>query len=222
MRHLLVIAAITLSMVMPAWAGFTYQLDNGTPAGGGWNNSSGTEVEDNWVANSFTAVADGTSITAVKWLAAADMTGSTAQVMIYAGSSLTSSARLTLLAASNEVILGSPVDGLYSIPVAANVAEGDIFFGAVLIRNVTAYPWYVDSADFLGRSFFDVGPTMSGAYDINNTSTAVPFGTAHPTIGPGSNSPNNVMVRVEAVPEPLTMSLVLSGLAGLVLRRKTM
>src|SRR3982751_5680882 len=74
----------------PAAAGITYQLDSGTGVYGSFNNSQGSETEDNFVANSFTVVPGGTHLTAVEFSGIGVPNGQSATAVIYSGSSLTS------------------------------------------------------------------------------------------------------------------------------------
>src|SRR4051812_48448617 len=64
-------ACLVLSaMAHRAAADVTYSLQSsGVVGSNGFNNSQGSEAEDDFVANSFTVVAGGTHITAVNFLA---------------------------------------------------------------------------------------------------------------------------------------------------------
>jgi hypothetical protein len=61
------------------------------------------------------------------------------------------------------------------------------------------FPFNEDLDNPLGRSWFDVGPTQGGSYNVNNTSNARVFGaTDHPVVPGGVQSPGNLILRVNA------------------------
>src|SRR5262249_60404849 len=61
------------------------------------------------------------------------------------------------------------------------------------------FPFNEDLDNPLGRSWFDVGPTQGGAYNVNNTTNARVFGaTNHPVVPGGVQDPGNLMLRVNA------------------------
>ncbi len=142
---------------------------------------------------------------------------------LYTGTSLTSPAGLSRIVSSTNttsvtgvgesvatVAFGSPVD----LPV------GQIFYAALLIRTVpgTLFPFADDSGNAaspapLGRSFFDVGATQGGTYDLDVTSRATVLGGSHPVVTQ-AQSAGNAAIRVNAIPAPAGLGLL--ALGGLV------
>jgi hypothetical protein len=91
---------------------------------------------------------------------------------------------------------------------------GDVFYAAALIPGVQGYapgvsngrfPFYEDDSTLspyptaLGQSFYDVGLTLSGPYDVNQGSANITvLGGTHPVVGPEINDPGNLALWVHA------------------------
>jgi hypothetical protein len=221
----------------------TYQLD-GWPPGGTtqyeiFNNSVGTETEDCWVANSFQVTAGGNVINSLTFALgnanpAVPTLSLQVTVVLYTGTSLTNPSGLVrIVPSTNTVTLTNvPTGSLQTINFATPIflPTGQIFYAAILIRGVTGsiFPFASDlftpgpsPANQL-RSFFDVGPTIGGAYNLDNTANATRLGLAHPVLGGLAQSAANLVLRVNAIPEPSSLILLGVGVAVIVrrLRRK--
>jgi len=219
-------------MVPALRAQTTYQLDGWPPTGLGqnyeiFNNSVGTETEDCWVANSFQVTAGGNRINSISFAlgnAQPSVTTLTLQVTValYTGTSLTNPTGLVrIVPATNTVTLNNALTGtLQTINFATpiDLMTGQIFYAAILIRGVTGTTFpFVDDLFTPGpsptnqlRSFFDVGPTIGGAYNLDNTANATHLGQNHPVLGGPAQSAANLVLRVNAsaIPEPGTLALV--------------
>ena len=236
-------AAIALLIVAPGLrAQTTYQVD-GWPPGGTqnyeiFNNSVGTETEDCWVANSFQVTVGGNVINSITFALgnaqpAVGTLNLQVTVALYLGTSLTSPGGLIrVVPATNTVTLNNAVTGfLQTVNFATPtfLATGQIFYAAILIRAVpgTLFP-FVDDVFTPGpsptnqmRSFFDVGPTIGGAYNLDNTANATRLGLSHPVLGGPAQSAGNLVLRVNAsaVPEPTSVALIGIGLAAVLAHR---
>jgi hypothetical protein len=196
-----------------------YQLD----WGGNFNTSAAAEVEDNWVANSFTVSrTDRTHLVSIILPIAANFTNQAISALVYKGSDVydpTAGGGLVLLSKTDTTITttsGTVVTLTLDTPVDLNV--GDVFYAAVLIPGVgpgdQVFPFYADTGSGsgiggllqtqpLGRSFFDTGLTVGGAYDVNQGSANVTvLGGTHPVVGPGIQSPGNFALWVYATASP--------------------
>ena len=229
--HAVAAVAVTASFVQ---AQVVYQNDSfvsGTFSA--FNNSQGTETENNWVANSFQVIAGGTRLTSYTFLTGLATTNRAITLAIYLGSSLTNpqaGGGLTRVATTNTTYSATAntfVTVALSSPFSLSI--GDVFYAAVLLQGVagSAFPWASDDASSgnpvaLGRSFFDVGATQGAAYDLDVTSRAVVLGGTHTVVGGGVQGAGNLILRVNAdtVPEPGTVALVGMGIAGLLLAHR--
>lgn len=200
------IAAAALMLAAPvASAQVVYQLDSGVFSER-FNNSEGTETEDNWVANAFAVVQGGTELVSIDYVIGENFTGQPVTAVIYQGVDVTDpTAGLTRLQTTDTTITGLRGDVVtitLDKPVDLNV--GDVFYAALLIRGVTGdlFPFFNDTTAPQGQSFFDVGPTQGAPYDLDFTDNATVNGGTHPVVGPGVQSPGNTAIRVNATDTP--------------------
>jgi hypothetical protein len=208
----------------------TYQIDGWPPPSGNYeifNNSAGAETEDDWVANSFQAVANGNRINSLTFLVGSALTNRSVTVALYTGNSLTNPAGLSRIAASTNTVNLTSATGIFqTIPFAQpiDLAVGQIFYAAILMPGVPGnlFPYSDDhfttppSPTFLQRSFFDVGPTQGAPYNLDDTSRATLMGGTHPVVGGGVQSAANIVLRVNgsAIPEPASMSVLAMAVLG--------
>jgi hypothetical protein len=220
-----------------ARAQVTYQIDGWPPATGNYeifNNSAGTETEDDWVANSFQAVAGGNRLNSLSFAVGNALTNRPVTIAIYTGTSLTNPSGLTrIVPSTTNVNVTAAAGAVQTIPFATPVdlPVGQIFYAAILMRGVPGnlFPFTNDhftpgpSPPFQMRSFFDVGPTQGGSYNLDNTANATLLGGTHPVVGGGVQSAANLVLRINAsaVPEPAALALAGLGMIGLVHRRRT-
>jgi hypothetical protein len=200
-----------------AFAGFVYKLDDGSSEEN-FNNSQGVETEDNWVANSFQILPGTQTLLSMSFLVSGSFTNRPITALIYTGSSLTdphAGSGLTLVSETDTTFSGT---NFVTIPLAAPVTlpVGQVYWAALLMRGVTGnqFPWNEDRDSPLGRSWFDVGPTQGGAYNVNNTSNARVLGaTNHPVVPGGVQDTGNLMLRVNATgtAQPLVARLTDGG-----------
>lgn len=225
----LVVAVAALGAVTAVRADVVYQVEN-LAAGSAheiFNNSQGTETEDCWVANSFQVDPLATHLTQIQLLTGQAYSNTQVTVAIYTGTSLTSPAGLTrIVASTNTVSVTAAANTFATIDLgsAIDLAPGQIFYAAALIRGVAGsfFPFSSDAqvtppVTPLGRSFFDVGPTQGGAYNLDVTTNATVLGASHPVVT-FAQDPGNLGLRVVATPEPGAMALL--GIAGLFRRRR--
>ena len=221
---------LLLATLRPARADFTYALQSsGVVGSSGFNNSLGSEAEDDFVANSYTVVAGGTHLASVSFLAEGGSipANQSATVAIYTGSSLTdphAGSGLTRVATGTAVLTAAPAGApvSYSIPLAqpVDLPVGQVFYAGLLLPNVTSFPfitWAFSTP--LNRSFFDVGPTLGAPYNLDNTSNLTVLGGTHPVVGAGVQSPGNLVLSAVATPEPGLIGLLAPAIVLLLPRR---
>jgi hypothetical protein len=185
----------------------TYQLDWTTI----FNNSAGGDTEDNWVANSYAAMDGATRIVSVSLPLFSNFTDQPITALIYQGFDLmdpTAGGGLVLMAQQDATFSHTP--GTFSVvtvtfdnPVTFN--PGDIFYAAVLIRGIPPdkYPFLLNGTSLRGQSFFDVGLTLGGPYDINqlpaHSANITPLGGVHPVVGGGIQDPGTLSLWATGV-----------------------
>ena len=228
------LAVALLAAAHCAGATYTYSLapNGGIVGSGGFNNSATTDVEDNFVANSFTVVPGGTQITSVSFLAAPGSipANQPAQVAIYLGSSLTdphAGGGLVRVATGSATLAqqtpGPPQNYTIDLAQPVTLPVGQVFYAGLLLPKVTppSHPfelWAFTTP--LNRSFFDVGPTMGAAYNLDNTANLTVLGGVHPVLGAGVTPPGNLVLSATAIPEPGGMAIALGSAAASLLLRK--
>jgi hypothetical protein len=180
----------------------TMSLDNGSRTHR-FNNSAGPETEDNWVANSFQVAPGGEILTSISLELGETYTNRPITVVIYTGSSLTdphAGTGLHRVFTTDTTVTGT--NGSFAtIPVYVTLPVGQVYWAAVLLRGVpaTQFPFSTDSDAPRGRSWFDVGPTQGGVYNLDDTSRATVLGGTHPVVGGGVQAAGNLMLRVNTV-----------------------
>jgi hypothetical protein len=182
-----------------------YSLDDGTKEET-FNNSEGTETEDNWVANSFQVVAGSEILSSVSLSLGQTYNGRAITVAIYTGSDLMNphaGTGLTRVSTTDTTITGTNNGNAFvTIPLNAplTLPVGQVYWVAILLRGVPGnqFPFSTDTDSPRGRSWFDVGPTQGGSYNLDNTTNATVFGGTHPVVHSGVQSPGNLMLRVNA------------------------
>jgi hypothetical protein len=210
-------AALLLTCTL-ARAQHMFQLD----WGGGFNNSLGSsDTEDNWVANSYPiSNADRTHVVSISLPLLDTFTNQPISGLIYQGFDLndpTAGGGLVLKSRTDTTFSSTPgtiVTITLDTPVDFNV--GDIMYVAVMIPGVPSnkFPFFEDNGSGsglggllqtqpLGRSFFDAGLTVSGAWDVNQGSDNITvLGGTHPVLGPGINSPGNLALWAQGTAAP--------------------
>ena len=219
--YLSVLGALTALLLTDTFsrAQHMFQLDWGTTFNNSINNPGDTE--DNWVANSFLlANATQTHIVSISLPIADAFTNQPISGLIYQGSDPsdpTAGGGLVLKSRTDTTFTSTPgtiVTITLDTPVDFNV--GDIMYVAVMIPGVPSnkYPFFEDNGSGsglgglvqtkpLGRSFFDAGSTVSGAWDVNQGSDNITIlGGTHPVLGPGINSPGNLALWAQATAAP--------------------
>jgi len=195
-----------------------YRTDDGT-VGESFNNSDTTEVEDNWVANSYTVIAGGTRLVSIDFtlgsFTGVPYVNHPATLAIYRGSDIHNphaGGGLVLLQSNDVMITANPgqtVTLSLGSPVDLNV--GDVFYAAMLIRNVPGdqFPFNLQTVGtILGQGWWDVGPgtgpsrVHTGPYDLNNTSGATANGALRATFSFPAQDPGNTWLRVNGTDTP--------------------
>jgi hypothetical protein len=199
---------------------YLYQLDSGG-YDEAFNNSDTNEVEDCWVANSYTVVDGATRLLSIQFPYASvnnppnpPFVAQPATVAIYMGSDLynpQAGGGLVLLQ-SNDVLIDAVQGDVVTLdlggPVDLNV--GDIFYAALLIPGIPAsqFPIKLERSNILGQSFWDVGPgtgpphMQTGPYDINNTSGATVTGFQRDDFLNPAQDAGNIWLWVNATQTP--------------------
>ena len=209
MKLLSIVAASLLFTGSLARADFLYRVDSG-PSTERFNNSAGTENEDNWVANAFVVVDGGTRLVSIEYPMGTPFVDQPVTAVIYQGVDITDPSagdglvRVQTTDATITGDIGSIATIVLDTPVDFNV--GDVFYAALLIRNVgpgdVVFPFYNQGVGPLGNSYFDVGPEISADYDLDQTGNATVLGATHPVVGPGVQSAGNLFLRVNATDTP--------------------
>ncbi len=199
---------VALVLAVPsAQAQMVYRWDNGTFTER-FNNSEGTETEDNWVANAFTVVDGGTRLLSIELPVGDTFVNQAVTATIYLGADISdpSAGGGLVRVQSNDstitTVLGTVVTLVFDPPVDMNV--GDVFYASVLLPQVDGahFPFYNDGALVLNHSFFDVGPTQGAPYDLDMTQNATVNGGTHPVVHSGVQSAGTTHLRVNATATP--------------------
>jgi hypothetical protein len=178
-----------------------YRLDDGSSEEN-FNNSQGSETEDNWVANSFQVASGGQTLHAVQFQLGQDYTNHAITVAIYTGSSLTNPHAGTGLTRVNTTTttFSGQSGNFVTIPLATplTLPAGQVYWAAILLPGVPGnqFPFQTDRDSPQGRSWFDVGATQGAAYNLDITTRATVFGGTHPVVGAGVQSAGNLILRV--------------------------
>src|SRR5262249_19076951 len=165
-----------------------------------FNNSETTEVEDNWVANSFEVVADGTRLLSVTFFLGENFNKVPVSASIYLGSSLTDPSDLIRIATMDTLVTGERNTwATITFDKPIDLDEGTVFYAALLIPEVpgNVFPFHNDRTAPQGQSFFDVGPKQGAAYDLDVTGNATVLGGRHPVVN-FAQSAGNLLLRVNA------------------------
>jgi hypothetical protein len=213
--RLIAVVAVLLGAGTIALADAVYQDDMWPPPPPDnyeiFNNSETTETEDNWVANSFQVVPEGTRLMSITFQLSARLTNQPVSAVIYMGADLydpSAGGGLVRIATTNVTLTstGGPVTIPLDNPVDLN--EGDIFYAALLMPSIpgNVFPFTMDydftnpglSPPFLGQSFFDVGPNQGDPYDLDMTQNATVAGGIHPVVMMAQDA-GNFVIRVNAI-----------------------
>jgi len=192
---------------------------------GRFNNSVTTETEDNWVANSYKVPSTARQhLVSISLQIADASTNQPISAFFYHECDLndpTAGGGLILLSQTDTTFTSTRGD-IITITLNPDVflSVNDIFYAAVLIPGVPGdvFPFHYDRAGGstanglpdkgtkpFGRSFFDVGLTVGGPFDVTKQVSAniTVFGGVHPVMGgnPGDvQSPGNLALWVKATP----------------------
>src|SRR5438132_2211684 len=194
-----------------------FQLD----WGGSFNASAANDTEDNWVANSYPVnAADRTHIVSVSLPIGEAFTDQPISALIYQGFDLLdprAGGGLVLKSRTDTTFTSTPGTIVtVTLDTPADFQVGDIVYVAVMIPGVppTTFPFYSDTGTGsglgglvqtkpLGRSFFDIGQPLGGAWDQNQGSDFITvLGGAHPLLGLGIQSPGNLALWAQGTAAP--------------------
>jgi hypothetical protein len=210
-----------------------YQIDDGF-INAIFNNSLGTETtpnlnEDNWVGNVFTAVSGANVLKSIAWLPGSDAFGNplpslTITAALYTGAP---GAGLTLVPDSvNTVTLATTPFTFVNIPFAVPevVAVGQVFTAALLINNVpdTIFPFVLDASGVSTGSYYDVSNPIGSVNSYNLSSPNFPTlnGVDYPGQPAGASNTGGLggvtFIRVNAVPEPGSLTMLALGAVSLI------
>jgi len=159
-----------------------------------------------------------THIVAISLPIGSDFTNQAISGLIYQGFDLhdpTAGGGLVLVSKTDTTFTNKGGDVItITLNTPVDFQVGDIFYAAVLIPGVPGYipgvsngrfPFYADDPAYLpmpkalGRSFFDVGLTLSGPYDVNQGSANITvLGGTHPVVGAGVQDRGNLALWVHA------------------------
>lgn len=210
-------AALLLTASL-AHAQHMFQLDWGE----GFNNSAtGADAEDCWVANSFPiSNADRTHVVSISLPIGDVFTDQPISGLIYQGFDLydpTAGGGLVLKSRTDTKFSSSPGSVVtITLDTPADFSVNDIMYVAVMIPGVPGdkFPFYNATGTGsglggllqtkpLGRSFFDVGTSVSGPWDVNQGSSNITvLGGTHPLLGPGIQSPGNLALWAQGTAAP--------------------
>jgi len=184
-----------------------FQLDWGQL----FNNTSNSDTEDNWVANSFPiSNSDRTHVVSVTLPIGDTFTNQPISALIYLGQDLqdpTAGGGLVLKSRTDTTFNSTPGTIVtVTLDTPADFKVGDIVYVAVMIPGVppTKFPFYSDTGTGsglggllkttpLGRSFFDAATTIGGTWDVNQGSDFITvLGGIHPILGAGIQDPGNL------------------------------
>jgi hypothetical protein len=99
---------------------------------------------------------------------------------------------LTLMGQKTTTISGTPGIVTITFDNPVMLPAGQIFYAAVLMPAIPPdhFPFYLDTHFVSSRSYFDVGLTFGGPYDINqlpdNSANITPLGGNHPIVARAS------------------------------------
>ena len=202
LRFVLGVFAFLLLVGVPARADHLYQVDDGTSQER-FNNSETTEVEDNWVANSFEVVGKGTRLLSVTFFLGENFNKVPVAASIYLGSSLTDPSDIVRIYTVDALVTGERNTwATITFDKPIDLMEGDIFYAALLIPEVpgNVFPFHNNRVNPQGQSFFDVGFKQSAPYDLDATGNATVLGGQHPVVN-FAQSAGNLLLRVNATAE---------------------
>ncbi len=181
-----------------------FQIDNNLVFQG-FNNSFGTEVEDNWVANVFTTnlatQLNSISLTVNSALNSTNLPSPFITAALYTGSPGTG---LTLVPGSvNTVALNATSGQLVTVPFAVpqNMSAGQTFTAALLIKNVpgNVFPFQMASSGTNTNSYWDVSSPIGSVntFDLVAPHSPTLNGLNYPSNGP-VNANGTTVIRVNA------------------------
>lgn len=160
-----------------------------------FNNSANTDTEDNWVANSYTILKGGEQIVGITLPIGGQttdvFTNQPISALIYQGFDIndpTANGGLVLMQETDTTFSTTgPSVVTITLDTPVTFSVGDIMYAAVLIPAVpaTIFPFNLDVGTGSGlggllqtqpleQSFFDVGLTFGGPYNVNQGMPILP------------------------------------------------